>query len=192
MLIGMSEVMKRLDATEDEVGKFVTQGRLPTMTHVRGYFGWNKSDVDALAEQLADEDADQQVDDALSAAEDAREREQELAEDWKPPVSVQSLICRKTQGVKHDDGKIKAALLLDFRNALTAVAEVGTFGADKYTRGGWQSVPDAETRYSDALWRHLLTEGNDEESGLLHVAHAAWNILALLELKIHQESDHGR
>lgn len=88
-------------------------------------------------------------------------------------------------GAKLDDGKILAGLLDDFAMALLAVAEVGTFGAKKYTRGGWQSVPDGIQRYRDAMWRHLLQERHescDQDSGLLHAAHRAWNALAELEL----------
>ena len=89
-------------------------------------------------------------------------------------------------GVKHDQGKVMGQLLGDFSRALLGVAEVGTFGANKYTRGGWLSVPEGEQRYYDALWRHLLQANQtdkDEESGLTHLEHAAWNILALIELK---------
>lgn len=95
------------------------------------------------------------------------------------------------EGVKHDQGKVKGQLLGDFSRALVGVAEVGTFGAAKYTRGGWQTVPDAKQRYYDALWRHLLLanqEAQDEESGLTHLEHAAWNILALIELNKREAS----
>ena len=88
-------------------------------------------------------------------------------------------------GVKHDQGNVKGQLLGDFSRALYGVAAVGTFGADKYTRGGWQHVLDAKQRYYDALWRHLLLatqEENDPESSLSHLEHAAWNILAVIEL----------
>lgn len=88
-------------------------------------------------------------------------------------------------GAKLDAGKVKAGLLADFALALTEVAKVGTFGAEKYTRGGWQEVPNAVERYSDAMWRHLLKarhETNDPDSGLTHLSHAAWNALAVLEL----------
>ena len=47
-------------------------------------------------------------------------------------------------------------------------------------------MPDAEQRYYDALWRHMLQanqEEKDQESGLAHLEHAAWNILAIIELK---------
>lgn len=96
------------------------------------------------------------------------------------------LNSKPPEGVKHDEGKIMGQLLGDFSRALMGVAEVGTFGAHKYTRGGWQTVPDAYQRYYDALWRHLLQanhEDQDVESGLTHLEHAAWNILAVIELK---------
>lgn len=93
-------------------------------------------------------------------------------------------------GAKLDADKLQAGLLLDFSHALEAVAAVATFGAKKYSPGGWLKVPDGQRRYTDALMRHLLTDahggGNthDEESGLLHAAHAAWNALATLELAL--------
>ena len=93
---------------------------------------------------------------------------------------------RAKAGVKHDDGKVMGQLLGDFSRALTGVAQVGTFGAKKYTRGGWQTVPNGEQRYYDALWRHLLLANQEEldaESKLPHLEPAAWNILALIELR---------
>lgn len=92
-------------------------------------------------------------------------------------------------GAKLDAGKPLAGVIGDFGLALLAVAEIGTFGAKKYTRGGWQSVPDGITRYSDAMWRHLLKESqesHDPDSGLTHQAHAAWNALARLELALRE------
>ena len=92
-------------------------------------------------------------------------------------------------GAKLDSGKTIAGVLADFSLALLAVAEVGTFGAEKYTRGGWQSVPEGITRYTDAKWRHLLAarhEPVDRETGILHAAHEAWNALAVLELMLRE------
>ena len=92
-------------------------------------------------------------------------------------------------GAKVDAGKVMGGLLDDFPLALMAVAEVGTFGANKYSRGGWQSVPEGRQRYRDAMWRHLLKEGREEcdgESGLKHIAHRAWNALAELELALRE------
>lgn len=95
-------------------------------------------------------------------------------------------IDQHAPGAKLDSGKQLAGVLLDFSRALEAVADVGTFGANKYTRLGWESVPNGEQRYTDALMRHLLKmqrEELDPDSGLEHLAHLAWNCLAVLELK---------
>ena len=99
-----------------------------------------------------------------------------------------------TPGAKLDEGKVLAGVLGDFAYALEMVARVGTFGAGKYSRGGWQQVEGGVTRYSDALWRHLLAErhqADDPDSGLPHAAHLAWNALARLELMI-RESERSK
>lgn len=99
-------------------------------------------------------------------------------------------LSASTPGAKLDAGKMRAGLLLDFSRALVAVGQVCTFGAGKYTPGGWLQVPEAQRRYTDALLRHLLAEGQgevtDPESDLLHAAHAAWNALARLELALRE------
>lgn len=90
--------------------------------------------------------------------------------------------------MKYDDGKIKAAILIeDFALALKEVAAVSTYGDLKYTRSSWKTVPDCEIRYKDAKMRHVIEEGisdKDDESELYHLAHEAWNCLALLQLKL--------
>lgn len=96
-------------------------------------------------------------------------------------------------GAKDDAQKVQPALVYEgFARALLAVAQVGTYGAAKYTREGWVSVPNGRDRYTNAMHRHLLTEAtgeqHDPESGLLHAAHAAWNALARLELQLRGET----
>lgn len=96
----------------------------------------------------------------------------------------------KEPGAKLDAGKPMAGVIPDFGLALMAVAEVGTYGIKKYSRGGWLQVPDSIQRYGDAKWRHLLcgkTELFDAESGLPHEWHAVWNALAELELKLRKK-----
>jgi len=96
-------------------------------------------------------------------------------------------------GAKLDAGKISGHLLLDFSKALEAIGEVATFGAKKYSEGGWQYVQDGENRYTSAMIRHLLKERweeNDTDSNLSHKAHLAWNALARLELSIRKEIAH--
>lgn len=69
-------------------------------------------------------------------------------------------------GAKMDAGKVCAGALEEFRHALLAVAEVSTHGIEKYMRDSWKEVPDGITRYNGAMWRHLLQEGDDMDSGL--------------------------
>lgn len=95
-------------------------------------------------------------------------------------------------GAKLDDGKNRLGLCFaGFAFALRAVGLITTYGAKKYTPNGWKTVPDAEARYMDALLRHLLQhlsgERMDTESGHSHLAHAAWNVLALLEFSEHRK-----
>ncbi len=94
-------------------------------------------------------------------------------------------------GAKVDAGKPRVDLVLGgFPNALLAVSEVGTFGANKYTDNGWKEVEDGLRRYSDAGLRHYLYDKTgeliDPDSGLLHTAHLAWNVLAVLELQLQE------
>ena len=91
------------------------------------------------------------------------------------------------KGVKLDEGKNRLGLVFcGFAPALWEGGRVGTFGANKYTENGWQSVPKGEGRYMDALLRHtfkfFMNEETDQESGLHHLAHVAWNALAILTL----------
>ncbi len=91
-------------------------------------------------------------------------------------------------GAKLDAGKVRPSLIIGgMPRAMLAVARVGTYGAEKYTEDGWRDVPDGIKRYTDAMDRHRLQEAVapcDDESGLLHAAHLAWNALARLELML--------
>ena len=94
-------------------------------------------------------------------------------------------------GVKLDAGKNQLGLVMcGFPQALLAIGQVATFGAAKYAAHGWRTVPDGQTRYTDAMYRHLLAEhageSTDPETRLLHAAHAAWNALARLELLLQE------
>ena len=95
-------------------------------------------------------------------------------------------------GAKLDSGKVAAGLVHDFSLAMLALASVGDFGMRKYTRGGWQSVPNGEERYDDAKLRHWLKEKSGEPSDadteLAHAAHEAWNALARLDLMLRKRA----
>lgn len=94
-------------------------------------------------------------------------------------------------GYKADENKPRLDLVFgDFANALWEVGQVGTFGANKYTDSGWIEVDNAIERYSSAMLRHYLQyksgQIDDPESGFSHLAHVAWNALAILELSKQQ------
>lgn len=95
-------------------------------------------------------------------------------------------------GAKLDAGKscVWQGALSYFPKAIAQVAAVSTFGAGKYAWKGWETVPNGINRYSDAMCRHLLEEGQchvyDGDSGLLVAAHTAWNSLARLELMLRE------
>jgi hypothetical protein len=88
-------------------------------------------------------------------------------------------------GVKLDSGKLLMSLIP--HEALTGMAEVLTFGAQKYVPNGWQTVPNGKQRYTDALLRHYCAyrsgEINDPESGLSHLKHMLTNIAFLVYLE---------
>lgn len=90
-------------------------------------------------------------------------------------------------GAKVDAGKVRMHLITGgMARAITEVAKVATFGAAKYTDGGWVYVPDGFRRYEDAQQRHAayrhMGEVHDPDSNLLHLAHEAWNALSKLDL----------
>lgn len=93
-------------------------------------------------------------------------------------------------GAKLDAGKAPVGLMLrNFPRALAAVAQTTGYGAkEKYTPSGWREVENGEERYLDALGRHLLIRADgspyDPSTGLKHMAQAAWNSLAVLELEL--------
>jgi hypothetical protein len=67
--------------------------------------------------------------------------------------------------------------------SLMELAEVAGYGAEKYARYNFLKGYEWSLSY-DALNRHMLAfwsgEDRDPESGLPHMAHAAWHCLTLL------------
>lgn len=97
-------------------------------------------------------------------------------------------IHQHSPGAKLDSGKLRPSLILDsMSRAIEGVVRVGTFGANKYSDGGWLEVDNGINRYRDAQLRHesKRSQGElvDPDSGLPHDYHIAWNILAQVELK---------
>jgi len=88
-------------------------------------------------------------------------------------------------GQKFDAGKLRYSLIPPA--ALKGIASVLTFGADKYGANSWKTVPNAQERYMDALYRHLEAhragEILDEESGMSHLWHAMTNFAFLVDFE---------
>ena len=85
-------------------------------------------------------------------------------------------------GTKADAGKPRWSLLP--ASTIAQVVAVLEAGAAKYAPDNWKHVKSPETRYYDAMMRHVDAwrrgERNDSETGLPHLAHAACCILFLL------------
>jgi len=121
-----------------------------------------------------------------------------MAVPYQDPRSVRNLMTSneerdphgksaKEPGSKLDAGKCQPTFAIEyFPRSIRAISDIGEFGAKKYTRGGWKSVPNGKLRYLDAAFRHLLDifiKGHwDKDSRMLHLSHAAWNVMAVLEL----------
>lgn len=97
----------------------------------------------------------------------------------------------KELGKKMDNAKVRASLLP--RGVVGAVIRVLEFGASKYSPNNWQHVPDARTRYYDAMHRHIDAWWNgekiDAESGESHLAHAVCCAMFLMWFDFNQNED---
>ena len=96
-----------------------------------------------------------------------------------------------TEAMKYDGEKVRLDLLP--ADPIIDVGKVLTYGAKKYSERNWEKGLAWSRCYGAAL-RHLLAwhkgEINDPETGLNHLAHAACEILFLLEFsRTHPELD---
>lgn len=87
---------------------------------------------------------------------------------------------KKDTGEKFDQGKLRYDLIDGY--ALQELASIYTFGAQKYADNNWRKGL-LYSRVFGALLRHVwawwMGEDNDPETGLSHMAHAAWNCMTL-------------
>ena len=85
------------------------------------------------------------------------------------------------EGAKFDQEKSRYDLIDPY--ALDVLAQIYTYGANKYTDNNWRKgmrygrIFAAMMRHAWAFWRG---EDNDPESGLPHLGHAMWQCLTLL------------
>lgn len=86
----------------------------------------------------------------------------------------------RNQEIKADDGKLRMELIPP--ETLISLAEVLTYGANKYSANSWQQVEPE--RYTGALLRHFIaymrdSNSVDEESGIKHIKHVLCNAMFL-------------
>lgn len=94
----------------------------------------------------------------------------------------------KKVGIKYDSDKPRFSLFRKtMAREIAQIVDILTMGAKKYFDDNWINVgmeDESRTRYLDAFERHysehLLGNLYDDESGKLHLAHAAVNIMFML------------
>lgn len=109
-------------------------------------------------------------------------------------VNGELKIMKRSETGGQKEVKLARLSLIDPR-ALYAVAEVAGFGALKYGDLNyqlgldWAALYDAGDRHRLKFW---MGENLDSESGLHHMAHAAWNDLALLSYSLRSRGKDDR
>lgn len=100
-----------------------------------------------------------------------------------------------SKGRKYDNDKpLVGTMLQVFPRAFMAIGKVILKGREKYPDPeNWKKVEDGQRRYRDSLMRHLIKHcmgiTTDNETGLPHLVHAAWNALAILELYLMEHDE---
>ena len=103
-------------------------------------------------------------------------------------------------GVKNDSNKLPyyTVLFKQFPLAIKEVVKCSKAGHNKYkeTDLDWQNfsrLEDAETRYKEAMIRHMTEEGIVEDmiefGEMTHEGAVIWNALADLETKLRKENE---
>ena len=91
--------------------------------------------------------------------------------------------------MRYDKGKLRWSLLpLQCLVELVRVYNWGTtkYADDNWKKGmSWSRVYDPMMRHIEAWW--LRNETYDEESGIHHLAHVAWNVFTLLWYSWHRK-----
>lgn len=98
---------------------------------------------------------------------------------------------KKEQGEKYDNDKLRFDLIPP--ESLEKLIEVYMHGADKYGKDNWRKG-FKYSRIFSAIMRHLWAfwkgEDNDSDTGISHLAHAAWGCFTLIEfLEMHPDFD---
>lgn len=116
--------------------------------------------------------------------------EKDLSKEWNELHNI-------PLGVKHNQGKlpIDTVLTKQFPKAVEALVKCSMYGHEKYkdTDEDWlnfKRVEGGSQTYADAAARHNQNKSEkDEESGLYHLYHKLWNVMAEVELWLEENKD---
>lgn len=142
----------------------------------------NPITIDTLFRNFRDESAESIY---LTHVERLNTKKEPIDVGSKSATAFSEPLRSMTEGRKDDGGKLRYDLLPV--DALREVVRVFTFGAGKYEVRNWEKGIRYGRCYA-ACQRHLnaFWEGEtaDQESGIHHLAHAAWNALTLLAYEL--------
>lgn len=97
------------------------------------------------------------------------------------------------KAARMNQGKPEFDFLLDFPIAMEAFCRVKELGAVKYARDNWKLGGKPDSEYLAAALRHMMAHRQGElyaeDTGCLHLAHAMWNMAALIELNVKETHD---
>lgn len=105
-----------------------------------------------------------------------------ICNDYQRNEEEEKQMGKKTAG-RFNEGKVRYDLIAPW--ALEQLAKVYTYGTVKYYDDNWWKGLKWRKDVYGCITRHIAKwlrgEKNDDESGLHHLAHAAWNCFALME-----------
>ena len=92
---------------------------------------------------------------------------------------------------KSEKPKLFNTIFKQFPRAIKAIAERSELGHKKYADidqdyQGFTRTPNAFEEYQNAVIRHLMQDGEPEETELDHLKAVAWNAIAILEIKLRE------
>lgn len=97
-------------------------------------------------------------------------------------IELENTPAKTQQALRYNSNKIEfddMPLL-----GIVEVAKVAAYGATKYAKNNWRKSAQT-TQYLNCAMRHIMKymygEEFDSESKGMHLGHAAWNLLALIE-----------
>lgn len=99
----------------------------------------------------------------------------------KQLLITESSVSSVEKAVRYNQGKIRFDLVPS--EVIEAYAAIATYGAGKYSDRNWENGLSWGSCFASAmrhLWAWWRGQDNDPESGLSHLAHALWNIGAII------------